>query len=445
MSLPDKPPTLGPSYATKSAELVLRPEYATFLAEANNEYYSWDEIKRRPLPLGLQAAEAWMAVKMSRSLDRRPLPLTDSRERPFSFWLPSRAQKTLHTVDRQGGGTLGGKVDEPATLNQMRDRILIDSLMEEAIATSQIEGAVTTRRVAKDMLRSGRKPRDRSEKMIVHGYRTVGLLRDRLDRPLTIDLLHEIQESMTRDTLDAPRHAGRFRDASDNVCVVDARDNEVVHTPPPAAELPGRVQRLIHFANAGSASEPFIHPLVRASILHFWFAYEHPYVDGNGRTARALFYWTMLKNGYWLFEFLTISRIIHAAPMRYYRAFLNSAYDDNDLSYFLMFQFDVTARALADLHKRIHEIAAEQSRIQAIRLAAALNPRQRALLDHALRHPTQLYNFESHQRSHGITYQTARTDLLGLADRGLLVETGTRRPRGFLPAPDLPRKLKIRT
>ena len=436
-----KPPPADMSALQQIIEPGSQAALSAFISEANADYHYWEELKRHPLPMGMSAQQAWSAVKMSRMASRRSLPLLDIKGRPFGFWLPDRAQQILHRVDRTGGGVL---VDEPVIIDEMKERVLIDSLMEEAIATSQIEGAVTTRKMAKELLRTGRKPRDRSEQMIVNGYGTVRLLRERLDRPLTLELLHEIQASMTRDTLDNPGDAGRLRTDDDDIHVVDARDGEVVFTPPPAAQLPDRVKRLIEFANVDPKSEPFIHPLVRAAILHFWLAYEHPYVDGNGRTARALFYWYMLKNGYWLFEFLTISRIIHSAPMPYYRSFLYTEEDDNDLTYFLMFQFHVTGRALADLHKRLGEIADQQRRIRALRLAARLNPRQRVVLDHAMRHPDQVYTFESHQRSHGISRQTARTDLIGLADRVLLVESGSRWPREFLPAPDLTRKLRIR-
>lgn len=339
---------------------------------------------------------------------------------------------------------MGVDVDDPSLFEQLKDRVLIDSHMEEAIATSQIEGAVTTRQRAKDMLRSGRKPRDRSEQMIVNGYRTIQLLRQHAQTPLTVELLHEIQRSMTEATLDDPDQAGRFRSAQDDpVHVVDMRDNEVVFTPPAANRVTERMQRLIEFANADAMSEPFMHPLVRAIMLHFWLAYEHPYADGNGRTARALFYWYMLKHGYWLFEFLTISRIINASRMQYYRSFLYTETDENDLTYFIMHQLEVTRKALDELHERLAEMTRQERRTAAIRRAARLNLRQRALIDHALRHPTHVYTFESHRRSHGVTYQTARTDLLALMDRGLVKMLSSRKPMQFVPHAELARKLGI--
>jgi Fic family protein len=419
-----------------------RPAVQQYVAEANTEYHHWEKLRHLPTPEGLKSEEAWRVVKLSRTGQQRFLPLEDERGRPFTFWLPNPALEILHEVDRWGGTTLALAEGAAPTLGAMRDRVVISSLMEEAIATSQIEGAVTTRQVAKEMLRTNRKPRNRSEQMIVNSYRTIQLLRQRLDRPLSLDLLFEIQENMTRDTLDDPTAAGRLRTRADEVLIVDVRDNEIVFTPPSADELAPRLGQLIAFANASADGAGFIHPLVKAAILHFWLAYEHPFVDGNGRTARGLFYWFMLKSGYWLFEFLTISRVIVAAPMQYYRSFLYSETDENDLTYSILFQLRATQRALGDLRTYLAAKQAEQQRVAAaLRQFPDLNHRQRALLDHALRHPAQVYTFQSHQRSHGITYVTARSDLLDLLGRDLLAPIKQGKQRGFIAVADLAEKL----
>jgi Fic family protein len=444
MRSPRKPPSIDIARLARITSLRNTTEFVEYIRKANSEYYHWDDLRYRTPPLGLNPEDGWTAVKLSRS-NRRHLSLIDGQGVPFSYWLPDQANQILHVVDCQSGGVLAVPPGAPTSWQQVKDRILIDSLMEEAIATSRIEGAVTTRKVAKELLRSGRKPKDRSEQMIANGYQTIRLLVEKSHQPMSAELIQEIQRSMTRDTLDDEADSGRFRTEADDVHVWDVRSNEVAFTPPPAQDLPARIERLVAFANAEPESEPFIHPLIRASILHFWLAYEHPFVDGNGRTARALFYWAMLKSGYWLFEFLTISRIIHAAPMQYYRSFLDAESDENDLTYFLMFQLDVTRRAVADLHKRLKEIADEQARMATIRrITYGFNPRQRALLDHALRHPNQVYTFESHQGSHGISYQTARTDLLKLMGHGFLVQSVSGRQLQYLPAPDLTRKLGLR-
>jgi Fic family protein len=215
----------------------------------------------------------------------------------------------------------------------------------------------------------------------------------------------------------------------------------VLHVPPPADELSRRTLEMCNFANA-QTSGGFIHPLLRSIILHFWLAYDHPFVDGNGRTARALFYWSMLKRGYWLFEFITISKVIHMGPVKYAQAFLYTETDGNDLTYFILYHANVVRRAISELYKYIdrhtERLNEANKHLQAF---ALLNHRQRELISHALRHPDQRYTVESHRNSHRVVYETARSDLLELAERGLLDKRKIGKTWVFTPAPDLSEKL----
>ena len=191
------------------------------------------------------------------------------------------------------------------------------------------------------------------------------------------------------------------------------------------------------FAN-GETPGYFIHPAVRAIILHFWLAYDHPFVDGNGRTARALFYWAMLHHNYWLFEFISISNILRKAPAKYGRSFLYTETDDNDLTYFLIAQTQVIRRAIRELHSYIEKKTAEMRDVEShMRALDLFNHRQVEVIRHALKHPSQRYTFASHQKSHNIAYQTARTDLLNLADQGVLEQRKRGRQIGFIVPDDL--------
>ena len=195
------------------------------------------------------------------------------------------------------------------------------------------------------------------------------------------------------------------------------------------------------FAN-GKTPKYFIHPVIRAIILHFWLAYDHPFVDGNGRTARTLFYWLMLRNRYWLFEFVSISQMIVKAPAKYARAFLYTETDDNDLTYFIIYHLNIIQQAIKTLYEYIER---KTRRLQAIenqlRGIIILNHRQRTLISHALRHPHQKYTFKSHQISHNVVYQTARTDLLDLENRGLLKSQKVGKTWYFTAVSDLEEKL----
>jgi Fic family protein len=254
-------------------------------------------------------------------------------------------------------------------------------------------------------------------------------------------VLLDIHTRLTDQTLKNPDAAGRFRHAGESIQVVDPY-NEVLHDPPPAEQLPERIAALCEFAN-GRTPGFFIHPVVRAIILHFWLAYDHPFVDGNGRCARALFYWSMLKQGYWLAEFMAISEIIKKAPAKYGRAFLHVETDENDLTYFVLYHLGVIRQAIAALQEYVQKKTRDLRQIEdRIRSVAQFNHRQLALLSHALRHPQANYTTLSHQNSHRIVPQTARNDLYGLARKGLLEERRTGRALRFRPAPDLERRLK---
>ncbi len=349
----------------------------------------------------------------------------------------------LHMIDREAAGSIQGldRMEDES----VRERYLIRSLIEEAMTSSQLEGAATTREVAKEMLRSGRAPRDHGEQMIHNNYVAMLELKRWRNQPLTPEAVFEIHRLLTVDTLDDPSAAGRFRTAEENIVVQDYEGN-VLHAPPPANELPERMQALCDFANAEN-EEGFLHPVIRAIAIHFQIGYDHPFYDGNGRTARTLFYWSMLRSGFWMTEFLSISSILKNAPSKYVRAYLYTESDDSDLSYFADYHLKVIVRAVEGLHGYLARKADERKKAENLlrpssRLSAALNHRQRALLLNAIRHPGKVYRIETHRQAHDITYQTARTDLQRLVEAGLMTQHKQGKAFIFLPAADLAEKLK---
>lgn len=402
-------------------------------------YRHWEKLRFLTPPSGLTSEEWWALIKLARTLQRRPVPLTDSSDRPFTISTPDPCLELLSRIDRELTGTIA--VDEPILNQSTRDRYLFSSLIEEAISSSQIEGAVTTRVIAKELLQSRRRPRDRSETMIANNYAAMSRIREIQKEPLSVALLHELQRIVTDQTLDDTTSAGRLRRPDERIVVLDTRDNVVLHDPPPAKQLPDRMEALCRFAN-GETPKGFMHPVVRASILHFWLAYDHPFVDGNGRTARALFYWSMLRSGYWLTEFISISSIVAEARGRYRRAFLYTETDDNDLTYFVLWQLSVVIAAAerlrAFLGRKTKEIEFVEARLKRSR---ELNQRQLALLAHAHRHADAEYSAQIHAASHGVSLQTARTDLDSLVSRRLLKRTKRAKKFVYSPAPNLERML----
>ncbi|HEV3255498.1 MAG TPA: Fic family protein [Gemmataceae bacterium] len=449
-----KLPKRGPGFSSLITEvlkeddrILLRasePEIRRLLERANDECWNWEQCGYHAGQTPLSHRQLWALVKLSRAQDRRELALRDRRGKPFSYRLPPSAQRVLHLIDRNLGGSLESSFPQIDSAPD-RQRYLVNSLVEEAIASSQIEGAAVTREVAKEMLRTGREPRDRDERMILNNYRTIQMLNGRRDEALSVPLLHEIQGMLTERALDRPDAAGRFRLPDETVSVWDEEEQQALHVPPPAAELPGRIQQLCDFVNeherAGDASE-FIHPAVRAIVAHFWLAYDHPYVDGNGRTARALFYWSMLRSGYWLVEYLTISSIIRNQPKQYARAFLNTEVDDNDLTYFILYHLEVIERSIRAFTEYLEDKVRERKQHAQVMRAGLFNQRQQAILIKAQQDPDTRFTYESHARAHGVTLATARSDLLGLEAKGLVRGNRAGRRFEFVAAADLEERLR---
>ena len=408
----------------------------------DSQYFHWDKLRHRTPPADLSSEDWWAAVKAARLPLRKPVALRDLGGTPFHFCPVEPIQEKLHHIDSR----LAGRIASPDAIatGAHRDRYLVSSLIEEAITSSQLEGAATTRRVAVDMLRSGRRPRDHDERMIFNNYRAMATIRQWRDRPFTPELVVQLHRQVTEETLDDPDSAGRLQTEDDErVEVRDNRTHELLHRPPPASVLPERLAELCDFANRDLTGHDFLHPVIHAMILHFWLAWDHPFADGNGRTARALFYWKMLQADYWLFEFISISTVLRKSPAKYKRAFLRTETDENDLTYFLLHQFEVIARAMEQLdeylQRKIGEIQAVERKLKK---HVPLNHRQLALLGHALRNPRAEYTFGSHQRSHDVAYATARSDLLELAGLGFLDQSAPgRKPIRFLAPEDLARRI----
>ena len=197
------------------------------------------------------------------------------------------------------------------------------------------------------------------------------------------------------------------------------------------------------------SANSFIHPVIKAIILHFMIGYIHPFGDGNGRTARALFYWYMLRCGYWLFEFVSISKLIKEKRSDYDTAYIYTETDDFDLTYFIYHQVDVIIKAVDAL--RAH-IAAKKSDfyhfiewIEKSPVSHKLKRGQLELLKDALKQPGKVFTAKQVAVEFDITENTARTYLNGLVDEDLLMPTKSKKGKevSYVSPAGLQQRLKL--
>lgn len=406
-------------------------ELQDILRQAQDKYAYWDSFKHYPFPEGFSAVEAWVLLKFTHRQPAEVTPISSVKGDGFGFSITKSLSKKLSYIDTHTAGFITTLARNPNDFQF--EKLLMSGLSEEAIASSQIEGANTTRKVAKEMIYSGRKPKTEGEQMIINNYRVMKKIEDWKNLDLSEKMLLEMQ-SMITDQVLQDKDRGRFRQEGDEIVVHDPLTGEIAHTPPHHTAIKDEIERLIAYANSNEDEKDFIHPVIKATILHFWLAYLHPFVDGNGRTSRAIFYWYLIKNGYWLFQYLSVSRVIKNSRKKYDDAFLMTENDDNDLTYFLIYIIGAVCKAVQDMKEYYEKKVIEEKRYRKIaQQLRDLNERQIAVLTYFKKHLDGETDIQTHQSKHGIAYETARTDLMNLVSKGYLAETTRSNKRIFLP------------
>lgn len=418
MRIPEKPP----SSEIKANELdeiykyLSNESFRQSFLDIYNRYLYWSELKYKKISKHISPEILWKITKTQRDSHPEIIKLSDLEGFEFKYNLTPYINQKLHEFDLNLGGNLKGNIIP----QEDKKQYLINSIMEEAIASSQIEGAVTTREHAKSMLRKGGKPKNRSEQMILNNYNTIKKIKPLINKELTSELILEIHTSITKDTLEDSGNEGKYRDAND-ISVVDLTGNVVYH-PPDYKKIEQLMDDFCNFANESDETR-FIHPMIRAIILHFLIGYIHPFVDGNGRTARAIFYWYLLSRDYWLIEYMSISRIIIKSRTQYTKAYLYTELDENDLTYFINYQLKTTDLAFHNLKKYINEKNQEKRDLYDFRIIKDINDRQIYILKFIFDDPKFSFTIKEVQNRFNTAYETARKDIIYLEKLGLLEKT----------------------
>lgn len=418
MELAGQPELMQSDYLILSKSSILRKAH-------ESEYMPWSRFKYLELSKNHSPELLWGLVKQLRQLspDRIDTPIMTPQGIRFSWQPPSIMPQVLHTIDMETGGAMAtpGLTD---TAN--RQWYVTRGIMEEAIASSQLEGAVSTRKRAKEMILQKIKPKNQSEQMILNNYQAMQQTDIWSEKPLTLDLLQGLHVLLCRDTGIHTNKLGVFRMDADEVVVADRAKNIIYHIPPPRAFLEQEIKKFIGYFNDKVEDGTFVHPVVKAILIHFWIGYLHPYVDGNGRLARALFYWYAKKHGYWAFSFLPISLVIKKSPAQYRDAYVYSEQDDFDVTYFIDYNLRKISQAHDNFRTYQMQKKKENRRIAALlETQFQLNVRQQAFIKMFFDDPSASISIQRYASMLQISRPTAQRDLDQL-ERASIVRSARR-------------------
>src|SRR3989344_5148397 len=389
----------------------------------DQSYLYWDKIQySAKIPNDTTPEEFWYFVKQVRKYSSRKSVIKAESGEQYSWVRLNYTDEYLHKLDMQLGTNELPFLSKASFDAEQKKRFLTKSIMEEAIASSQLEGAATTTSMAKKILTEKRAPRNRSERMIVNNYKTMqALSQEYKDKKLSHEVLFDLHHLITKDTLDEDKQ-NRYRQDSDNISVND-QIQYIYYIPPHTAFMTQEMERLIKFAN-NEDNSGFIHPIIKAIFLHFWIAILHPFCDGNGRLARTIFYWYLLREGYWAMQYLPISLVIKEAQVQYGMAFVYSEQDEFDLTYFFDFHMRKLMQASKNFKAYLERKIEENNNIQNLfHSSYILNPRQIQALHYLLAQGNESYvNPSSYEVLCGISRTTAIADLKAI-EKMKLVES----------------------
>ena len=167
-----RPPSKGKlsKIGKKSINLFFDEQINSLIDFCNRDYLYWDQVKNLNIEMKISNQNFWQLLKFSRSLNAKNIKFG---QYTFSFCKTDKIIKQLHELDMG----LGGSIKNISTLSEKeKDFYILSSLKEEAIASSKMEGATTTRKLAKEILRKEEKPTDIHSQMIINNYNTMKYL-----------------------------------------------------------------------------------------------------------------------------------------------------------------------------------------------------------------------------------------------------------------------------
>ena len=383
---------------------------------SNKKYLYWDKARfLDPIP-GFTGAESWHLIRFIRQISSSPTLIRTPEHHYFTFYRPKYTDRILREIDMQAGGLF--LTDKTAAQQENdRQRYLARGIVEESIASSQLEGADTSSRYAKKMLTENIKPRTRGEHMILNNYKVLQQIESKYkDEPLSVFMLQELQMQLVQNTLPPEYIPGALRKDSDDIVVFYGE--KIAHTPPKASFVLKELDRLVTYAN----DEEFVHPIIKAIQLHFWLGYLHPFPDGNGRLARAIFYWYLFKNNYWAMAYLPISMLLKRSAHDYAYAYIYAEQDNLDFTYFFDYNIRRISSSITQFQKYIEDKSTENTEIleKLKNKYPMLNDRQIHALRYLLKDNQSSTSARSYCIINAVTLRTAYSDLQTLKELGLV-------------------------
>jgi len=359
------------------------------------------------LPSEIRINDFWPEIENYRKSRGIEIPLFDQKQNNFWF-CPIPYKELFSIIDECAQASISDFIVDGIAkdVRILEKNLLMDALIDEAFNSSVIEGAFSTKKRTKEMINKKVKPINISEQMIYNNYKALEYILGNLHKPLNEDTIIEIYRIITEKTLDAEDEVEKYR--NDTVIVWDYAMQEEIYEAPNFTEVPRMMADLVNFIH----SEDNLHPIEKASILHFYFVYIHPFFDGNGRTARAISYAYLLQKGYDFFRFFSISTVIKDQKMKYYKAIKEVEDYGSDLTYFIQFNARMILTSIRNILNRLGKEYGKALLFAHLnKKKVFLIQRQKKCIEYFIKTEKRYITIEEYMKRYKVSYETSRKDL----------------------------------
>lgn len=395
--------TAKENFEFMNSDIWLKYTHVRYLAE--------EELRHR-VPYGTESIkweETWQKIMSMRKLGAVPMFL-GALDIKFWYFPADSINRKISEIER-----LGTKLyDKISTDKIFMQSFLVDAEVEEAISSAIYEGANTTRAKAKQLIESGKRPATKDDWMLLNNLEALEWIKENKTSQVSLDLILRIHQLVTKNTLSGADSAycGKFRD--DSVFVNNAL-GKIVHE---GIDFKKIKNALVEVIKNVTSHPRYIHPLIRGILLHYFVAYIHPFFDGNGRTARTLFYFKSMKHDLKFVELLSISAHLKNSGNQYEKAFEKVRQHEWDLTYFIDYCLESLLAALKIVEGKVEYLL----KINGLKEIFDFNDNQIGLLQKLALNKYRVVTIETYAHEIGKSREVARQDLKGLVAKQVMRE-----------------------
>jgi len=377
----------------------------------NHKYYTKDKLKHI-LKNPNNFEEVFEEIQNKRKANAKKLQLENECDSYLWYNITDKTKENISKIKQLGRNKI-----EHAIPNKYKGEALQETLIDEALGSSSIEGAYSTRRQAKEMIDNNLNPLNKSQMMIKNNYKGLLFILESINQEVNKDYTVKLWKILTDETLDEEDITDGYR--TDRVFVQKAITGEKIHEGISYELLESKMSKLYDYANDYTKDES----LIKACIIQYYFLEVHPFFDGNGRTARALMNKFLIHQGFTFFKYFSISKILSEKRSQYYKAIEDCQEHGGDLTYFIDFYIELMVDTLVSIKETYlsHYIPIiifdllKDSFIE-------LNSRQEEGVRFFFKTKKLYIDNKIYQKKFDITQETARKDLSRLNELGLITQ-----------------------